>query len=187
MFTAASADCSREGAVADALLQTERLMRRFGGVTAADAVALTVASKEVHAIIGPNGAGKTTLIGLLSGEIVPQSSVTIQGPGANALAISANHSSRIFDLQGVSLSISGLTLENGYSPSGSAISVDTVGLSLNVSHCDFQNNVAATVEGSDLEATGGAIASDTCNSVNALLLLGASYPVFRATRLRQKR
>jgi branched-chain amino acid transport system ATP-binding protein len=58
--------------VADALLQTERLTRRFGGVTAADAIALTIAPKEVHAIIGPNGAGKTTLIGLLSGEIIPQ-------------------------------------------------------------------------------------------------------------------
>jgi branched-chain amino acid transport system ATP-binding protein len=58
--------------VADALLQTERLTRRFGGVTAADAIGLTIAPKEVHAIIGPNGAGKTTLIGLLSGEIVPE-------------------------------------------------------------------------------------------------------------------
>jgi branched-chain amino acid transport system ATP-binding protein len=58
--------------VADPLLQTEQLTRRFGGVTAADAIALTIAPKEVHAIIGPNGAGKTTLIGLLSGEIVPE-------------------------------------------------------------------------------------------------------------------
>jgi branched-chain amino acid transport system ATP-binding protein len=58
--------------VAEPLLQTERLTRRFGGVTAADAIALTIAPKEVHAVIGPNGAGKTTLIGLLSGEITPQ-------------------------------------------------------------------------------------------------------------------
>jgi branched-chain amino acid transport system ATP-binding protein len=58
--------------VADALLQTEQLTRRFGGVTAADAIGLTIAPNEVHAIIGPNGAGKTTLIGLLSGEVVPE-------------------------------------------------------------------------------------------------------------------
>jgi branched-chain amino acid transport system ATP-binding protein len=58
--------------VADVLLQTKQLTRRFGGVTAADAIALTIAPNEVHAIIGPNGAGKTTLIGLLSGEIAPQ-------------------------------------------------------------------------------------------------------------------
>jgi len=72
MFTAASAACCRGAAVADALLQTEQLTRRFGGVTAADNVALTIAPSEVHAVIGPNGAGKTTLIGLLSGEIAPQ-------------------------------------------------------------------------------------------------------------------
>jgi branched-chain amino acid transport system ATP-binding protein len=58
--------------VADVLLQTAQLTRRFGGVTAADAIALAIAPNEVHAIIGPNGAGKTTLIGLLSGEIVPE-------------------------------------------------------------------------------------------------------------------
>src|SRR6516165_3483738 len=72
MCTAASAACSKDAAVASALLQTERLTRRFGGVTAADAIGLTIAPKEVHAIIGPNGAGKTTLIGLLSGEIAAE-------------------------------------------------------------------------------------------------------------------
>lgn len=55
-----------------ALLQTEDLTRRFGGVVAANAITLAVASDEVHAVIGPNGAGKTTLVGLLSGEIDPQ-------------------------------------------------------------------------------------------------------------------
>ncbi len=54
------------------ILQTEGLIRRFGGVVAADAIALDIAPNEVHAVIGPNGAGKTTLIGLLSGEVVPQ-------------------------------------------------------------------------------------------------------------------
>ena len=58
--------------MARALLQTEDLTRRFGGVVAVNAITLDVASDEVHAIIGPNGAGKTTLVGLLSGEIVPQ-------------------------------------------------------------------------------------------------------------------
>src|SRR5262249_42665101 len=95
-----------------------------------------------------------------SAQIVPQSSLTIQGPGANQLAISGNNSSRIFDLQGVSLSISGLTLENGNSTSGSAIRVDNAGQSLNVSNCDFQNNVAASEKGGFyFPATGGAIAS----------------------------
>jgi branched-chain amino acid transport system ATP-binding protein len=58
--------------MASALLQTEDLTRRFGGVVAVNTITLAVAPDEVHAVIGPNGAGKTTLVGLLSGEIVPQ-------------------------------------------------------------------------------------------------------------------
>lgn len=57
----------------EALLQIESLTRRFGGVVAADAIDLHLAAGEFHAVIGPNGAGKTTLIGLVAGEISPQS------------------------------------------------------------------------------------------------------------------
>jgi branched-chain amino acid transport system ATP-binding protein len=57
--------------VADALLEIERLSKRFGGVVASDAIALAVPKGELHAIIGPNGAGKTTLISQLAGEIAP--------------------------------------------------------------------------------------------------------------------
>ncbi len=53
------------------LLHVEGLTKRFGGVLANDAVALTVAPGEAHAVIGPNGAGKTTLIGQLSGALRP--------------------------------------------------------------------------------------------------------------------
>ncbi len=57
--------------MADALLQIERLSKRFGGLVASDAISLDVPVGELHAIIGPNGAGKTTLIGQLAGEITP--------------------------------------------------------------------------------------------------------------------
>jgi branched-chain amino acid transport system ATP-binding protein len=57
--------------VADALLRTENLTKRFGGVIASDDVNLDVRRGELHAVIGPNGAGKTTLIGQLTGEIAP--------------------------------------------------------------------------------------------------------------------
>jgi branched-chain amino acid transport system ATP-binding protein len=53
------------------LLRVDGLSRRFGGLSAADAVSLEVAAGEVHALIGPNGAGKSTLIALLAGELVP--------------------------------------------------------------------------------------------------------------------
>jgi branched-chain amino acid transport system ATP-binding protein len=55
----------------DALLQTENLAKRFGGIVATGDVTLSVASGELHAVIGPNGAGKTTLIAQLSGQLLP--------------------------------------------------------------------------------------------------------------------
>jgi branched-chain amino acid transport system ATP-binding protein len=55
------------------LLQAQGLTRRFGGLTAVDAVSLDLHRGQVHAVIGTNGAGKSTLINLLSGEIAPSS------------------------------------------------------------------------------------------------------------------
>ncbi len=59
--------------MAEPLLRVENLVRRFGGVLAADNVSLDVVSGELHAIIGPNGAGKTTLISQLTGQLTPNS------------------------------------------------------------------------------------------------------------------
>jgi branched-chain amino acid transport system ATP-binding protein len=59
--------------VADALLETDSLSRRFGALAAVDGVSLRIDRGTVHAIIGPNGAGKSTLLSLLSGELLPSS------------------------------------------------------------------------------------------------------------------
>jgi branched-chain amino acid transport system ATP-binding protein len=59
--------------MAEPILATEALVKRFGGLIATDSVSLAIAPGEVHALIGPNGAGKTTLIGQLTGDIKPQS------------------------------------------------------------------------------------------------------------------
>jgi len=55
------------------LLRVEGLTRRFGGLTAVDAVDLEVASGEILGVIGPNGAGKTTLFALIAGSLAPTS------------------------------------------------------------------------------------------------------------------
>jgi branched-chain amino acid transport system ATP-binding protein len=55
--------------MADALLATSGLTKRFGGLVAASEIALSVEAGEIHAVIGPNGAGKTTLIATLAGEL----------------------------------------------------------------------------------------------------------------------
>ena len=52
---------------AEPVLRIEGLTKRFGGLTAVDAVTLAFAPGRLHAIIGPNGAGKTTLFNLISG------------------------------------------------------------------------------------------------------------------------
>jgi branched-chain amino acid transport system ATP-binding protein len=55
------------------LLALDQLTRRFGGVTAVDAVSMKIESGEVRGLIGPNGAGKTTTLNLISGLTPPTS------------------------------------------------------------------------------------------------------------------
>src|SRR5204863_7976675 len=57
--------------MAEPLLATSGLTKRFGGLVAASEVALAVEPGEIHAVIGPNGAGKTTLVAMLAGELRP--------------------------------------------------------------------------------------------------------------------
>ena len=56
-----------------ALLATEALTMRFGGVLAVDRVDLSVAEGELRCLIGPNGAGKSTLFRCLTGQYRPTS------------------------------------------------------------------------------------------------------------------
>ena len=67
------------------LLRATTLTRRFGGLTAVNAVTLALHVGEVHAVIGTNGAGKSTLINMLSGEM-PASSGRIEFEGSDITA-----------------------------------------------------------------------------------------------------
>lgn len=55
------------------MLHLDRVVGRYGAVTAVDGVTLTVATGGRHAVIGPNGAGKSTLLGLIAGDLAPGS------------------------------------------------------------------------------------------------------------------
>jgi branched-chain amino acid transport system permease protein len=59
------------GAGAGALLEVDRVTKRFGGLVAVDAVSFEVREGEIVALIGPNGAGKSTLFDVVSGVTDP--------------------------------------------------------------------------------------------------------------------
>lgn len=70
MTPAAASSAADAPGLADAsgaVLSVRGLTKRFGGLTAVDAVDLAFAPGRLHAIIGPNGAGKTTFFNLISG------------------------------------------------------------------------------------------------------------------------
>lgn len=54
-----------------ALLETEGLTKRFGGIVAVDQVDFSIEVDELCSVIGPNGAGKTTFFNLLTGTLSP--------------------------------------------------------------------------------------------------------------------
>ncbi len=56
-----------------AIIRTEELDKRFGGIVATRQVSLSVPRGELRCIIGPNGAGKSTLFALLCGLHRPDS------------------------------------------------------------------------------------------------------------------
>jgi ABC-2 type transport system ATP-binding protein len=55
------------------ILQTVRLTKRYGELTAVEALSLDVYEGEVFGFLGPNGAGKTTSINMICGLLKPDS------------------------------------------------------------------------------------------------------------------
>ncbi len=53
------------------IIETRGLTRRFGDVTAVDAVDLSISTGEIFGLLGPNGAGKTTMIKMLTTLLPP--------------------------------------------------------------------------------------------------------------------
>jgi len=68
-----------------ALMQADRLSKRFGSLTAVDAVSFDIEAGSCLGLLGPNGAGKTTTVEMLEGLIEPTSGhVLYQGAEIDA-------------------------------------------------------------------------------------------------------
>ena len=55
------------------MILLEKLTKRFGDLTAVDALSLEVRPGEIFGFLGPNGAGKTTTVKILTGLLKPSS------------------------------------------------------------------------------------------------------------------
>ena len=56
-----------------ALLFSEKMTKRFGGLVAIDELDVEIKERSIHSIIGPNGAGKTTFFNCVTGFYKPES------------------------------------------------------------------------------------------------------------------
>ena len=62
------------------MIEVRRLVKRYGRITAVDALSFEVARGTVLALLGPNGAGKSTTIRAVTGQLRPTAgSVAVAG------------------------------------------------------------------------------------------------------------
>jgi len=76
------------------LLEVRGLTKRFLGVTAVDAVDLSVGAGELVSLIGPNGSGKTTLFNCVTG-LLPVDGGRVSFRGRDVTGVAAHRIARL--------------------------------------------------------------------------------------------
>ena len=151
---------------------------------------------SLRAAVAAAGAGDTiafspslgcSLITLTSGDIEIATNLTIDGPGASALAVSGNNASQVFVVDtGVTATISGLTIENGSTSSlndGQGAGIVSNG-TLTINNSDLvdnnayigggvQNSGNLTVTGSRLSDNTGSYIGGGIDNTGTLVVTGS--------------
>ena len=83
---------STDPGIADVAVVTRGLTRRFGTLTAVDAVDLDIPRNAIYGFLGPNGSGKSTTLRMLCGLLTPTSgTATVLGLRVPAQAEALKH------------------------------------------------------------------------------------------------
>ena len=119
----------------------------------------------------------TGTIGLTSGELLVDKSVTISGPGTANLAVDGNANSRVFHIgSGKTVSISGLTITNGNGASGNGgggILNDHA--TLTIDNCAVQNSFALEYNYGGGVYNDGSAGSATLTILNSAITSNHAY------------
>jgi len=68
------------------ILVVDRVVKRFGGVTAVSGVSLSLEAGHIYGLIGPNGSGKTTLFNCITGvERIDEGQIRFRGQRIDGL------------------------------------------------------------------------------------------------------
>ena len=96
--------------------------------------------------------------GLLA--LTDTATTTTSGPGADLPSISGNDASRVFDIEGGSVALSGLTITGGSADSGGGLFNN--GGTTTLTNCTVSGNFAAS-NGGGLDNLGGTVAVQNCS------------------------
>src|SRR5262249_3228930 len=113
----------------------------------------------------------TGTIGLTSGELLVDKSITILGPGAGSLAVNGNATYRVFYIgAGNNVTISGLTMTNGYVSGENGGGIFNDQATLTFSNCTISGNVSrAECCDEFCECIGGGFGGGVYNYLGTLL------------------
>jgi hypothetical protein len=162
---------------------------------------LRQAIAQSNATLGPNeidfAIGSTGTITLTSGRLtIARNDLTIVGPGADQLSVSGDATSRVFEVDSVSASISGLTITGGSAPGSNGGGLYNNDGTVTIADCSISGNSAGTGGGlynynatmtiansmlSDNSASYGAGLYNNCYNDNPMLTITSPVTITGST------